>query len=94
MANADINTTRQDAMSAVGDFESPDSARLDALDTLNHAIAVAELVQGITLLPGRNAEVHLTAKQVDGLFYVLQDMIARLNRVGGLVSQYEFVKAA
>lgn len=65
------------------------SAKLDALNTLSHAAAVAEFVQGITLVPGIGGEIHLHKGQVTGLYYVMQDLIDRINLAAGLVDQLE-----
>ena len=65
------------------------SAKLAAMDALSNAAAVAQFVQGITLIPRGDGEIHLHKGQVTGLFYVMQDLIDRINRAAGLVDQLE-----
>lgn len=78
---------REGVTSAPADSKSLSSPRLEALDTLNHAVSIAKFIQAITLIPGRGEDIHLSPDQICGLFCVMKDMINRLERVGELLSQ-------
>ena len=79
--------TREGATSAPADSESLSWDRMKALDTLGHAIAIAKFIQGITILPGRDNAIHLSPNEITGLFFVMNDMISRLDLVEELLSQ-------
>lgn len=64
----------------------------DVRDTLSEARAVATFVQGITLVSGPVRDLHLSAGQVSGLFYTMEDLIDRIRRAEDMLEQLNFPK--
>lgn len=59
---------------------------INALDTLESAAKVAQFVQGITLRVDQGGGVHLHSGEVSGLYYVMQNLIDRINKAKDLMS--------
>ena len=60
---------------------------LEACDTLSHAAAVAEFVQGITLYPARDEGLHLQPGELTGLFYVMQGLRDQIEQARVLLNK-------
>jgi hypothetical protein len=82
----DIDCLRERAVKAgvVGDLKDeiamdgatpPAAGLLDAVDGLDEAAGIARFVQAVTLAPGAGGELHLSAEQLTGLYYVMQTLI-------------------
>lgn len=71
---------------------SLDYTTSDVREVLDEAAAVAEFVQGITLLEGPKRELHLSSGGTTGLFYTMQDLIDRIRRAEGMLEQIESPK--
>ncbi|SOD40561.1 hypothetical protein [Nitrosovibrio sp. Nv4] len=57
----------------------------NAMDLLSQARHLADFVQSITLSPRPDEGLHLLPGQLSGLFYVMQDLMDRIEKASSLL---------
>ncbi|PTR07119.1 hypothetical protein C8R32_10875 [Nitrosospira sp. Nsp5] len=62
---------------------------LDARDLLEEASHIAKFIQGVSL----NHEIHLEPGEVTGFYFILQDLIGRIDKANLLLDDREEVQA-